>query len=295
MKPKIYIISLAVFSVIALSAGALSTDASEEFLEKRAVLVVREIGHQLLQKSGDFTSRVLPVKKRDKNTFLLEFQSQFAFMPDTLAKIVHERLSAANLPLDYMVNVYNCVSPEIVFGYEIRSKQTDVLACMGRAQAKDCYKIEIQFTGDYRAAKPMNLWWAVGFILAGGTLFSLFNKKFFKKKIDAEPAVAVVEDIHFINIGKYAFYPERALLKQGEDQVELSDKEAKLLNIFATNQNQVIERDRLLKEVWEDEGVFVVGRSLDVFVSKLRKKLQGDETIRITSIHGKGYKLEVIA
>lgn len=295
MKPKIYIIFLAVFSVIALSAGALSTDASEEFLEKRAVLVVREIGHQLLQKSGDFTSRVLPVKKRDKNTFLLEFQSRFAFVPDTLVKIVHERLSAANLPLDYMVNVYKCVSPEVVFGYEIRSKQPDILACMGRTQAKDCYKIEIQFTGNYRAAQPMNLWWAVGFILAGGTLFSLFNKKFFKKKNDAEPAVAVLEDIQFINIGKYAFYPERALLKQGEKQVELSDKEAKLLNIFATNQNQVIERDRLLKEVWEDEGVFVVGRSLDVFVSKLRKKLQGDEAIKITSIHGKGYKLEVVA
>lgn len=295
MKPKIYIIFLAVFSVIALSAGALSTDASEEFLEKRAVLVVREIGHQLLQKSGDFTSRVLPVKKSDKNTFLLEFQSQFAFMPDTLAKIVHERLSAANLSLDYMVNVYNCVSPEVVFGYEIRSKETDVVACMGRAQAKDCYKIEIKFTSDYRVAKPMNVWWAFGFILAGGTLFSLFNKKLFKKKFDEEPIVAVVEDIHFINIGKYAFFPERALLKLGEEQIDLSDKEAKLLNIFATNQNQVIERDRLLKEVWEDEGVFVVGRSLDVFVSKLRKKLQGDDTLRITSIHGKGYKLEAIA
>ena len=99
----------------------------------------------------------------------------------------------------------------------------------------------------------------------------------------------------FTSIGKYAFYQDRALLKQGEEQVELSDKEAKLLSIFATNQNQVIERDRLLKEVWEDEGVFVVGRSLDVFVSKLRKKLQGDEAIKITSIHGKGYKLEVIA
>lgn len=293
MKPKIYIICLAVFSVIALSAGTLTVEDSHDFLEKRAILVVREIGHQLLQRSGDLTSRVLPVKKIDENTFQLEFQSKFAFMPDTLAKVVHQRLSSAQLPLDYMVNVYNCVSPEIVFGYEVKSKGENIMACMGRPQAKDCYRIQIEFTGNYQAAKPMNIWWAVGFILAGGTLFSLFNKKFFQRKSVTKPVDTIVEEEPFVGIGRYAFYPDRALLKQGEEQVELSDKEAKLLGIFAANQNQVIERDRLLKEVWEDEGVFVVGRSLDVFVSKLRKKLQGDETIRITSIHGKGYKLEV--
>lgn len=295
MKPKIYIICLAVFSVIALSAGTLTVEDSHDFLEKRAILVVREIGHQLLQRSGDSISRVLPVKKIDENTFQLEFQSKFAFMPDTLAKVVHQRLSSAQFPLDYMVNVYNCVSPEIVFGYEVKSKGEDILACMGRPQAKDCYRIQIQFTGNYQAAKPMNIWWAVGFILAGGTLFSLFNKKFFQKKNNTETINIAVEEEPFVSIGRYAFYEDRALLKQGEEQVELSDKEAKLLSIFAANQNQVIERDRLLKEVWEDEGVFVVGRSLDVFVSKLRKKLQGDDTIKITSIHGKGYKLEVIA
>lgn len=295
MKPKIYIICLAVFSVIALSAGTLTVEDSHDFLEKRAILVVREIGHQLLQRSGDSISRVLPVKKIDENTFQLEFQSKFAFMPDTLAKVVHQRLSSAQFPLDYMVNVYNCVSPEIVFGYEVKSKGEDILACMGRPQAKDCYRIQIQFTGNYQAAKPMNIWWAVGFILAGGTLFSLFNKKFFQKKNNTETIDIAVEEEPFVSIGRYAFYEDRALLKQGEEQVELSDKEAKLLSIFAANQNQVIERDRLLKEVWEDEGVFVVGRSLDVFVSKLRKKLQGDDTIKITSIHGKGYKLEVIA
>ncbi len=295
MKPRIYIICLAVFAAIALSAGTLTVNDSQEFLEKRAILVVREIGHQLLQHSGDSTSRVLPVKKIDKNTFQLEFQSKFAFVPDTLVKIVHQRLSSAQLPLDYMVNVYNCVSPEIVFGYEMRSKKNDIVACLGRTQAVDCYKIQIEFTRDYNTSKSMNLWWAVGFILIGGTLFSLFNKSIFQKKTQVVADTLPVDETPFVGIGKYTFYTERALLKNGDEQLELSDKEAKLLSIFAANQNQVIERDRLLKEVWEDEGVFVVGRSLDVFVSKLRKKLQGDEAIRITSIHGKGYKLEVVA
>jgi DNA-binding winged helix-turn-helix (wHTH) protein len=74
--------------------------------------------------------------------------------------------------------------------------------------------------------------------------------------------------------------------------IELSDEESRLLEIFATQQNQLIERDRLLKEVWEDDGVFTA-RSLDVFVSKLRKKLKGDPSIQITNVYGKGYKLEI--
>ena len=71
----------------------------------------------------------------------------------------------------------------------------------------------------------------------------------------------------------------------------LSDKEAKLLKIFADNPNQVMERGLLLKEVWENEGIFVMSRNLDVLVSKLRKKLALDANIKITNIHGKGYKM----
>lgn len=57
--------------------------------------------------------------------------------------------------------------------------------------------------------------------------------------------------------------------------------------------NTVVKRDELVKRVWEDQGVFV-GRSLDTYISKLRKKLQEDDSIKITNIHGIGYKLEVL-
>ena len=69
-------------------------------------------------------------------------------------------------------------------------------------------------------------------------------------------------------------------------------KEAKLLSIFATRQNDLISREELLKKVWEDDGVFT-GRSLDMFISKLRKKLKNDPCVQITNVHGKGYKLEI--
>ncbi|MGB1041616.1 MAG: helix-turn-helix domain-containing protein, partial [Flavobacteriales bacterium] len=62
--------------------------------------------------------------------------------------------------------------------------------------------------------------------------------------------------------------------------------------IFAESPNQIVKREELTKRVWEDNGVFV-GRSLDTYVSKLRKKLNSDESIKLTNVHGIGYKLEI--
>ena len=55
----------------------------------------------------------------------------------------------------------------------------------------------------------------------------------------------------------------------------------------------VVERDRLKKEIWEDEGVVVIDRNVDVLVSKLRKKLSADASLKIVNVHGKGYKLMI--
>jgi len=76
--------------------------------------------------------------------------------------------------------------------------------------------------------------------------------------------------------------------------VDLTKTETRVLSIFALSPNEAIERSRLQKEIWEDEGV-IVGRSLDMFISKLRKKLEPDPNIKIAVIRGKGYKLEISA
>ena len=75
-------------------------------------------------------------------------------------------------------------------------------------------------------------------------------------------------------------------------EINLSKKEVELLTIFVANPNKIIKREELSKQVWEDQGVFV-GRSLDTYISKLRKKLSDDETIKLTNIHGIGYNLEI--
>ena len=73
---------------------------------------------------------------------------------------------------------------------------------------------------------------------------------------------------------------------------ELTFREAKLLRLFASNPGELLERDQILQQVWEDEGVQVT-RSVDVFISRLRKKLVADPSVGIVAVHGVGYKLEL--
>ncbi|MGV3541237.1 MAG: response regulator transcription factor [Rufibacter sp.] len=72
----------------------------------------------------------------------------------------------------------------------------------------------------------------------------------------------------------------------------LTDREAELLRLFAQHPHQLLRREEILQRLWQDDGYFV-GRSLDVFISRLRKYLQPDTTLKITTVHGRGYKLEV--
>jgi len=93
-------------------------------------------------------------------------------------------------------------------------------------------------------------------------------------------------------IGKFEFYADLRKLRLGKLSVDLSDKESQLLKLFVQQINQPVAREVLMKEVWQDNGA-LISRSLDVFVSRLRKKLKDDPTIQLQNVHGVGYKLVV--
>jgi len=93
-------------------------------------------------------------------------------------------------------------------------------------------------------------------------------------------------------IGKYSYVDDdRALTINGESH-KLTTKEAELLKILAHNQNKVVDRDIALKSIWGNDNYFT-GRSMDVYITKLRKYLKEDKNIEIVNIHGKGFKLIV--
>jgi hypothetical protein len=93
-------------------------------------------------------------------------------------------------------------------------------------------------------------------------------------------------------LGKFLFDVKDQRLLLGSEVISLTDKECKILELLNINFGELIPRETLMQKVWINEGV-ITGRSLDMFVSKLRKKLSSDPELRITNVHGKGYKLEI--
>jgi DNA-binding winged helix-turn-helix (wHTH) protein len=93
-------------------------------------------------------------------------------------------------------------------------------------------------------------------------------------------------------LGKFLFDVKDQRLLLGSEVISLTDKECKILELLNKSFGELISRETLMQEIWINEGV-ITGRSLDMFVSKLRKKLSSDPELRITNVHGKGYKLEI--
>ena len=92
------------------------------------------------------------------------------------------------------------------------------------------------------------------------------------------------------HIGQFVFDTQKQLLCLGDDQRKLTTKENELLALLCSHANEILQRDFALKTIWIDDNYFNA-RSMDVYITKLRKHLKDDPQIEIINIHGKGYKL----
>lgn len=105
----------------------------------------------------------------------------------------------------------------------------------------------------------------------------------------SKSAIKEEQPTHF-RIGKYEFdYHQQVICNNGNKQ-HISTKEAELLRLLCLHANQVLTREDALITIWNDDNYFN-GRSMDVFLSKLRKYLKDDPGVEIVNVHGKGYKL----
>ena len=92
------------------------------------------------------------------------------------------------------------------------------------------------------------------------------------------------------HLGEFTFDTQKQLLQIGEKQTKLTTKENELLALLCSHSNEILQRDFALKTIWIDDNYFNA-RSMDVYITKLRKHLKDDPQIEIINIHGKGYKL----
>lgn len=281
MKPLILFGSSIIIIFILISAVA-SINKNDEIPEKHLEVVLRDIGHQLLLSAKDSSSRVLPVKKVNENTYQLSFQNEFSFVSDSLINLVQHEFQKTALSTNYIVNLKDCEKKETVYAFEINGQTGDLTPCRGRRLAVSCYVIEIELlkTNNFNS-----LWLLLVLIPLGFIGFYVKNK--LREKEEKE---SIDNNNDYIQLGSFQFYADNNVLKTGDKSISLSEKETKALKIFAENINRIVERETLMKEIWEDKGIVVISRNVDVLVSKLRKKLTDDNSIKFINVPGRGYK-----
>jgi DNA-binding winged helix-turn-helix (wHTH) protein len=280
---KIYFYSSLCLAIIS-TVIFLNTFNKDETFSGVVRIALRDVGNKLLLANQDSTSLILPIQKVEASKYKLSFEKELTIYPDTLVKVVQQSFQKANLPTHYQLEVKHCKDLAVAYSFlQNANVEKSIVPCSGRNIPKKCYTIEVRFLET--ATINTKIFWLVILLLSSMSAFLYFPKG--KKAIPPDST-----NENGIPLGKIQFYPNESKLLYNNTEISLSKKEVELLTLFVANPNKIIKREELSKKVWEDHGVFV-GRSLDTYISKLRKKLSDDESIKLTNVHGIGYMLEV--
>ncbi|MBK8056038.1 MAG: response regulator transcription factor [Saprospiraceae bacterium] len=247
--------------------------------KKELQVVLRQIGHRVLHSSGDSTSRVLPVESKNENTYVISFDKPIYVSSDSLYNIVEHELGRIGIG-DFITELKGCNTENVVLSFLYSQSLDSITPCGGRNIPKGCYTVEITML-----KKENRLWLAWLFPLILIPLLYIYYRK--TKKHSSETLSKLLA------VGTYRFDIKNRELLHIAHKESLTEKEAKLLSILLAGINEIQNRDYLMTEIWTDSGIMDVPKNLDVLVSKLRKKLSLDENIKITNVHGVGYKLEI--
>lgn len=280
-----------------LGSFLLPVDAWATIDDKQVELSMRAIGHEFLQSSGDSTSRVLPVQKNE-NVYRLQFESDFSFLPDDLVRITNKLLLDRGIAESYLAEVIQCDSGELVYAFQTSPHEDMNLApCQSRLMDLDCYeliftlnpKLEDDSKNDVAMLQAGTqdddkaLWWRYGgaVVLLIVLLLLLYRSRERRSVLESKPGLIPLGDYYYDKINTELIYRD--------DRIELTGKEAELLQVLYASPNETIDRATILHKVWGDEGDYI-GRTLDVFISRLRKKLDADSRLKIVNVRGVGYR-----
>ncbi|WP_020602724.1 winged helix-turn-helix domain-containing protein [Spirosoma spitsbergense] len=292
MKKIVLVLSLLVAGLLFTQFARLPAATGRTDFTQQANLALRRTAHHLLRDAGDTTSRIPAVQQVGTATFQIRLDHALNYKK--LPALLQQSLALYALDDPYDVAVLDCTAGTLQLGYTVAdlTQQNDV-PCVGRDQQTGCYTIRVSFTG--RASQnqlpiPWGLWIA-GFVVVGGA-YILWQKSSRTTRPPLSMDLARAESVPLIQVGNLTFDALNQTVEVADQSYTLTYREAKLLHLFLRHPNQLLTRDFILKSVWEDEGI-IVGRSVDVFVSRLRKHLKPDPGLHIIAVHGVGYRLEV--
>lgn len=280
-------IFLVFFALMFSSIQIPTVDEEEQHLK----VVLRMVGDEFLLQMGDSTSRIMPIEKH-QGRYVLEFENEFEFDPDMLSFSAIKVFEEAKFKSDFILETRNCITNEVVHSFEVSSKlDENLLPCKGRPLPKGCYEVYITILKEEAKPKPISIQKkplktdfsfvyliASVLLLLGGVLYLMKRRK------------SSNDNPNWIQIGEYQFDKNGMKLIYKGKVEELSSKEASLLDLLFSNVNETVTRESILQVVWGDDGDYL-GRTLDVFISKLRKKLELDSNLKIVNIRGVGYRI----
>jgi len=165
----------------------------------------------------------------------------------------------------------------------------------GFTVAREIRKVNDQIPILFLTARSMNEDKITGLTLGGDDYITKpFSMEELIFRIEAILRRAIPESQNLgqqiYKLGRYTFDARKQTLANEDDIVKLTTKEAELLKLLCQNINKVLERNFALKSIWIDDNYFNA-RSMDVYITKLRKHLKDEPTVEIINVHGKGYKL----
>lgn len=250
-------------------------------------LALRRTADKLLRASGDHTSRIPPIEHVGDFVWRVQLRQSFSY--DSLPSILQASLDQYGITTEYEVTVRRCDDSTISLGYQqLDFLQDSTVPCLNREAPEGCHFIEVTFAaGIPPQEKQGRAGIYILLALAAGAGIWWWQRARRHTGIQLNN-----RDDDWMVFGHSRMHTEGQVVECGGVRHKLTYREAKLLRLFATHPGQLLERDHILREVWGDEGV-QVGRSVDMFVSRLRKKLREDPSIGITAVHGLGYKLDI--
>lgn len=283
-----------IFSLL-VCLSSLPGMANTASFELQVNLALREIGHRLLLEQGDSTTAIPPVVFEKDRGFYLKFGGTLNY--EYLHKLVEETFQSKGLPSVYTLALFDCNSDDLMLGYSTQDFKGPLvpsdLTCLGRNELSDCYHLAINFPTQTEKEDTFLLVAAIVPII----VLLLGGFWWWKQTQPTRPTPGQLQakpepETLIYQLGPLRFEPENLTLFGEGDPQRLTFRESKLLDLFCQNKNQLLPRESILEFVWGDEGV-MVGRSIDVFVSRLRKKLKAAANIKIASVHGVGYRMEI--
>ena len=286
---------VALFGLMALQAfrQQQATEVGERLFSEKVNLALRYTAHRLLASAGNHTGAIPPVENPEETVWVVRLEQNFDY--DSVPHIIREAFALHHVEGEYNVAVINCQTDDLMLGFTASTSRDDTgVPCAGRDQMAGCFNLRVSFPDRPGAGYLVTAWPWTGvlllLVLVAWGIVVLFRRG--KRTATPVEEPVLPPELAPLLFGQSVLDVQNQKLVVNGSVKNLTYRETKLLRLFCEHANILLDRDQILRLVWEDEGI-IVGRSVDVFVSRLRKLLKEDETVKISNVHGVGYRLEV--